>query len=84
MGREPGRSDHVPRTMHGFMCGFDKRIIAHAVHTSHKWYLSVGATVKAGTQEHRTEVMWFNTGNYTEMTQEVTINGSFPASYFVY
>ena len=33
------------------------------------------ATVKAGTQEHGmelgTEVMWFHTGNYTEMMQEV-------------
>ena len=45
------------------------------------------ATVKAGTQERRTErgtergieVMWFHTGNYTEMMQEVTINGIFPA-----
>ena len=25
------------------------------------------------------EVMWFHTGNYTEMMQDVTINGSFPA-----
>ena len=49
------------------------------------------ATMKAGTQERgmerRTEVMWFHTGNYTEMMQEVsnevTINGSFPAAYFV-
>ena len=34
--------------------------------------------------EHGTEVMWFNTGNYTEMMQEVsnevTINGSFPVA----
>jgi len=43
-----------------------------------------GATVKAGTQERGTEVMWFHTGSYTEMTQEVTINDSFPASYFAY
>ena len=38
----------------------------------------------AGTQEcgteHGTEVMWFHTGNYSEMMQEVTINGSFPAA----
>ena len=39
-----------------------------------------GATVKAGTQERGTEVMWFHTGNYTEMMQEVMINGSFPAA----
>ena len=39
-----------------------------------------GATVKAGKQERGTEVMWFHTGNYTEMMQEVTINGSFPAA----
>ena len=34
--------------------------------------------------ERGTEVMWFHTGNYTEMMQEVwhevTINGSFPAT----
>ena len=44
--------------------------------------------MKAGTQERGTqrgtEVMWFHTGNYTEMMQEVsnevTINGSFPAA----
>ena len=34
----------------------------------------MGATVKAGTQERETErgteVMWFHTGNYTEMMQE--------------
>ena len=42
------------------------------------------ATVKAGTQKHETErrmkVMWFHTGNYTKMMQEVMINGSFPAA----
>ena len=46
---------------------------------TNKW-----ATVKAGTQERGTErgtdVMWFYTGNYTEMMQEVMINGSFPAA----
>ena len=44
--------------------------------------------MKAGTQERGTErgteVMWFHTGNYTEMMQEVsnevTIIGSFPAA----
>ena len=51
--------------------------------------------MKAGTQEcgteRGTEVMWFHTGNYTEMIQEITqmmqevsnevmINGSFPAA----
>ena len=44
--------------------------------------------MKAGMQErgmergteHRTEVMWFHTGDYTEMMQEVMINGSFPAA----
>ena len=35
-----------------------------------------GATVKAGMQERGREVMWFHTGNYTE----VMINGSFPAA----
>ena len=30
--------------------------------------------------EPRTEVMWFHTGDYTEMMQEVTINGSFPTA----
>ena len=30
--------------------------------------------------ERGTEVMWFHTGNYTEMMQEVTINDSFPAA----
>ena len=39
------------------------------------------ATVKAETQERGmergTEVMWFHTGNYIEMMQEVTINSSF-------
>ena len=43
-----------------------------------------GATVKARMQkrgtERGTEVMWFHTGNYTELMQEVTINGSFPAA----
>ena len=38
------------------------------------------ATVKARTQERGTEVMWLHTGNHTEMMQEVTINGSYPAS----
>ena len=41
-------------------------------------------TVKAIMQERETErgteVMWFHTGNYTEMMQEATINGSFPAA----
>ena len=34
-GREPERSDHVPRDVlcAWFMCGFDNRIIAHAVRT---------------------------------------------------
>ena len=27
-------------------------------------------------KEHGTEVMWFHTGNYTNMMQKVTINGS--------
>ena len=44
----------------------------------------IGATVKAVTQErgteHVTEVMWFYTGNYTELMQEVKINGSFPVA----
>ena len=38
--------------------------------------------MKAGMQEcgtaRGTEVTWFHEGNYTEMMQEVTINGSFP------
>ena len=61
-----------------------------------KWQLfhiwSKVVTVKAGTQERRmerrmecgkecgTEVMWFHTGNHTEMMQEVTINSNFPAA----
>ena len=43
-----------------------------------------GATVKVGTQERRTEcgteVRCFHTGNYINMMQEATINGSFPAA----
>ena len=58
-----------------------------SVQSNKKW-----ATVKAGMQERGTErrtehgtergteVVWFHTGNYTEMMQEVTINGSFPAA----
>ena len=42
------------------------------------------ATVKAVTQErgaeHETEVMWFYTGNYTELIQEVKTNCSFPVA----
>ena len=52
--------------------GFDNLIISHAICMT-RVFSGTRATVKAGTQERGTErgteVMWFHTGNYTEMMQ---------------
>ena len=65
--------------MKGSVLGVAGCVVQVDVHASE---LCFGwATVKAGTQERGTEVMWFHTGNYTEMVQEATINGiAFPAA----